>query len=72
MVDGERMRRFGGSLGGLYNEIGIGDVEGGLRRWDKYGGFGEEMNREMVGVMGDLNFGGRNNGAQNVLGEKKG
>ena len=51
LVHGDTMTTFVGSLAALYNQIPIGHVEAGLRTFDKYAPFPEEMNRQMVGVM---------------------
>ena len=51
LVHGDTMSTFAGSLAALYNQVPIGHVEAGLRTWDKYAPFPEEMNRQMVGVM---------------------
>lgn len=71
LVHGDTMTTFAGSLAALYNQIPIGHVEAGLRTWDKYAPFPEEMNRQMVGVMADLNFAPTNNAAHNLLAENK-
>ncbi|XVL25795.1 UDP-N-acetylglucosamine 2-epimerase (non-hydrolyzing) [Staphylococcus equorum] len=71
LVHGDTMSTFAGSLAALYNQIPIGHVEAGLRTWDKYAPFPEEMNRQMVGVMADLNFAPTNNAAENLIAENK-
>lgn len=71
LVHGDTMTTFAGSLAALYNQIPIGHVEAGLRTWNKYSPFPEEMNRQMVGVMADLNFAPTNNAARNLLNENK-
>lgn len=71
LVHGDTMTAFAGSLAAFYNQVPIGHVEAGLRTWDKYAPFPEEMNRQMVGVMADLNFAPTFNAAQNLLDENK-
>lgn len=71
LVHGDTMTTFAGSLAALYNQIPIGHVEAGLRTWNKYAPFPEEMNRQMVAVMADLNFAPTNNAAQNLINENK-
>lgn len=71
LVHGDTMTTFAGSLAALYNQIPIGHVEAGLRTWNKYAPFPEEMNRQMVGVMADLNFAPTNNAARNLINENK-
>ena len=71
LVHGDTMTTFAGGLASFYNQISIGHVEAGLRTWDKYSPFPEEMNRQMVGIMSDLNFAPTNNAAQNLKDENK-
>ena len=56
LVHGDTVTTFSGSLAAFYNQLPIGHVEAGLRSYDKYSPFPEEMNRQMVGVMADLHF----------------
>lgn len=71
LVHGDTMTTFAGGLTAFYNQISIGHVEAGLRTWDKYSPFPEEMNRQMVGIMSDLHFAPTINAAQNLLKENK-
>lgn len=71
LVHGDTTTTFAGSLAALYNRIPIGHVEAGLRTWNKYSPFPEEMNRQMVGTMADLNFAPTNNAARNLINENK-
>ena len=71
LVHGDTMTTFAAGLAAFYNQVSIGHVEAGLRTWDKYSPFPEEMNRQMVGVMSDLNFAPTNNAARNLLEENK-
>ena len=56
LVHGDTTTTFAGSLAAFYNQIDIGHVEAGLRTNDKYAPFPEEMNRQMVSCMADMNF----------------
>ncbi|MBF2778747.1 non-hydrolyzing UDP-N-acetylglucosamine 2-epimerase [Staphylococcus saprophyticus] len=71
LVHGDTMTTFAGGLTAFYNQISIGHVEAGLRTWDKYSPFPEEMNRQMVGIMSDLHFAPTINAAQNLIRENK-
>lgn len=71
LVHGDTTTTFAGSLAAFYNEISIGHVEAGLRTWNKYSPFPEEMNRQMTGVMVDIHFAPTEQAAQNLLNEKK-
>ena len=56
LVHGDTSTTFAGALAAFYHQIAVGHVEAGLRTWDKYSPFPEEMNRSMVGRMADLHF----------------
>ena len=64
-------RHFIASLAAFYNQIPVGHVEAGLRTWDKYSPYPEEMNRQLTGVMADLHFSPTKKSAQNLLNENK-
>src|SRR5699024_8259891 len=51
LVHGDTTSTFVGGLTAFYNQIPIGHVEAGLRTWNKYSPFPEEMNRVMVAHM---------------------
>ncbi|TDM10523.1 non-hydrolyzing UDP-N-acetylglucosamine 2-epimerase [Macrococcus lamae] len=71
LVHGDTTTTFAGSLAALYNEVAIGHVEAGLRTWQKYSPFPEEMNRQMTGVLADLHFAPTTDAAANLLRENK-
>ena len=56
LVHGDTMTTFAGGLAAFYNQAPIGHVEAGLRSYDKYSPFPEEVNRQLVGVLADLHF----------------
>ncbi|MEH7512321.1 UDP-N-acetylglucosamine 2-epimerase (non-hydrolyzing) [Gottfriedia acidiceleris] len=70
-VHGDTTTTFIASLAAFYNQITIGHVEAGLRTWDKYSPYPEEMNRQLTGVMADLHFSPTTKSAQNLLKENK-
>ena len=51
LVHGDTSTTFIGSLAAFYNQIAVGHVEAGLRTWDKYSPYPEEMNRQLTGVL---------------------
>nr|WP_088013337.1 UDP-N-acetylglucosamine 2-epimerase (non-hydrolyzing) [Gottfriedia acidiceleris] len=71
LVHGDTTTTFIASLAAFYNQIAIGHVEAGLRTWDKYSPYPEEMNRQLTGVMTDLHFAPTTKAAQNLLAENK-
>ena len=56
LVHGDTTTTFVGSLAAFYKKIKIGHVEAGLRTYNKYEPFPEEMNRKLTGAMTDLHF----------------
>ena len=56
LVHGDTSTTFAGALAAFYNMISIGHVEAGLRTFDKYSPFPEEMNRQLTGRMTDMHF----------------
>ena len=56
LVHGDTTTTFAGALAAFYNQVVIGHVEAGLRTYDKYAPFPEEMNRQMVDCLTDIFF----------------
>lgn len=56
LVHGDTSTTFVGSLAAFYNKIRIGHVEAGLRTFNKYLPYPEEMNRRLTGAMADIHF----------------
>lgn len=71
LVHGDTTTTFVASLAAFYNQVAIGHVEAGLRTWDKYSPFPEEMNRQLTGVMADLHFSPTEGSADNLRREAK-
>jgi UDP-N-acetylglucosamine 2-epimerase (non-hydrolysing) len=71
LVHGDTTTTFVASLAALYNKIAVGHVEAGLRTWNKYSPYPEEMNRQLTGVISDLNFAPTDTAAKNLLNENK-
>jgi UDP-N-acetylglucosamine 2-epimerase (non-hydrolysing) len=71
LVHGDTTTTFIASLAAYYNQIVVGHVEAGLRTWNKYSPFPEEMNRQLTGVMADLHFAPTAMSAENLLKENK-
>lgn len=69
LVHGDTTTTFAGSLAAFYNKISIGHVEAGLRTYDKYFPFPEEMNRRLTGAMADVHFAPTKNSKNNLLRE---
>ena len=71
LVHGDTATTFIGSLAAFYNKVAVGHVEAGLRTWDKYSPYPEEMNRQLTGVIADLHFSPTEKSAQNLIDEGK-
>ncbi|WP_276516041.1 non-hydrolyzing UDP-N-acetylglucosamine 2-epimerase [Oceanobacillus caeni] len=71
LVHGDTSTTFVASLAAFYNQIAVGHVEAGLRTWNKYSPYPEEMNRQLTGVMADLHFAPTEKSKQNLLNENK-
>jgi UDP-N-acetylglucosamine 2-epimerase (non-hydrolysing) len=71
LVHGDTTTTFVASLAAFYNSIPIGHVEAGLRTWNKYSPYPEEMNRQLTGVLADLHFSPTSQSRENLLTENK-
>ncbi len=56
LVHGDTTTTFAASLAAFYSKVKVGHVEAGLRTYDKYSPFPEEMNRKLTGSIADLHF----------------
>ena len=71
LVHGDTTTTFAGALAAYHSQIAIGHVEAGLRTWNKYSPFPEEMNRQMVGCLADMHFAPTEVSATNLRNEGK-
>lgn len=71
LVHGDTTTTYAGALAAFYNQVAIGHVEAGLRTYQKYSPFPEEMNRQMVGVLADYHFAPTKTSEANLLAEGK-
>ena len=69
LVHGDTTTTFAASLVAFYNQVRIGHVEAGLRTFDKYSPFPEEMNRQMTDCLADLYFAPTSESKENLLKE---
>ncbi len=56
LVHGDTSTTFSGALAAFYHKVAIGHVEAGLRTYDRYSPFPEEMNRVMTDALSNLAF----------------
>ena len=66
LVHGDTSTTFAGALAAFYHQVPVGHVEAGLRTYDKYSPFPEEMNRTLVGDIADLHFSPTKANAENL------
>lgn len=69
LVHGDTTTTFAASLVAFYNQVSIGHVEAGLRTFDKYSPYPEEMNRQMTDNLADLYFAPTSESKDNLLKE---
>ncbi|MDY4430144.1 non-hydrolyzing UDP-N-acetylglucosamine 2-epimerase [Evtepia sp.] len=69
LVHGDTSTTFSGALAAFYQKIAVGHVEAGLRTWDRYSPFPEEMNRTLVGDLAELHFAPTKANRDNLLAE---
>mgnify|MGYP001295598072 FL=1 len=69
LVQGDTTTTMAGSLAAFYHKIPVGHVEAGLRTWDKYAPFPEEINRRINSVIAELHFAPTDISRQNLLRE---
>ena len=72
LVHGDTSTTFAGALAAFYQKIPVGHVEAGLRTYDKYSPFPEEMNRTLVGDIAALHFAPTRANAENLKREAVG
>ncbi len=69
LVHGDTTTTFAGALAAFYSGVKVGHVEAGLRTFDKWSPFPEEMNRRLTGVLSDLHFSPTEANRENLIRE---
>ena len=69
LVQGDTTSTFVGALAAFYRRIQVGHVEAGLRTWDRFAPFPEEINRTLAGHVADIHFAPTESARQNLLRE---
>lgn len=70
LVHGDTSTTFVAALAAFYQQIRVGHVEAGLRTYDKYSPYPEEMNRVLTGHLADLHFAPTQRNVDNLLAER--
>lgn len=71
LVHGDTTTTLAAAMAAFYQQTKIGHVEAGLRTYDKYSPFPEEINREFVSLVADFNFAPTELAANNLIREGK-
>ncbi len=71
LVHGDTSTTFAGALAAFYQQVAVGHVEAGLRTYNKYSPFPEEINRQFVGLVADMNFAPTERSRDNLIAEGK-
>ena len=71
LVHGDTTTTFTAALAAFYQQIRIGHVEAGLRTGNLLSPFPEEANRQLTGVLANVNFAPTETARQNLLRENK-
>lgn len=66
LVHGDTSTSFVAALAAFYQQIPVGHVEAGLRTYDRYSPFPEEMNRNLTGKIAELHFAPTVNNKENL------
>ncbi|MBI5647484.1 MAG: UDP-N-acetylglucosamine 2-epimerase (non-hydrolyzing) [Ignavibacteriae bacterium] len=69
LVQGDTTTVFAAALAAYYHRVPVGHVEAGLRTFDKYSPYPEEMNRKLCGALTDFHFAPTQRAADNLLRE---
>ncbi|MFP4662472.1 MAG: non-hydrolyzing UDP-N-acetylglucosamine 2-epimerase [Halanaerobiales bacterium] len=69
LVHGDTSTTFVASLASYYQQIKVGHVEAGLRTYNRYSPFPEEMNRHLTGVLADIHFAPTTTSCANLIRE---
>ena len=69
LTQGDTTTAMVGALAGFYRRIRVGHVEAGLRTWDKFQPFPEEINRKIADAVCDLHFAPTAESRENLLRE---
>jgi len=69
LVHGDTSTTLASSLAAYYNRKALGHVEAGLRTYDKYQPFPEEINRKVASAIADLNFAPTEHAKNNLIKE---
>lgn len=70
LVHGDTTTAFSGALAAFYQQVPVGHVEAGLRTFDRYDPFPEEMNRRLVDALATWHYAPTLTNRDNLLAER--
>ncbi len=71
-IHGDTSATLAGAIQAFFHKIPLAHIEAGLRTYDKYNPFPEEINRQYVSLVADINFAPTDLAKRNLLKEYKG
>lgn len=71
LVHGDTTTTLSGTMAAFYNKVLVGHVEAGLRTYDKYSPYPEEINRQVTSTIADMHFAPTRVAKNNLLKEGK-
>lgn len=71
LVHGDTTTTLSGSLAAFYNQVKVGHIEAGLRTYNKYSPYPEEVNRQITGIIADMHFAPTEKAKDNLVKEGK-
>ncbi|MBY2479045.1 UDP-N-acetylglucosamine 2-epimerase (non-hydrolyzing) [Clostridioides difficile] len=71
LVHGDTTTTLATSLTAFYSKVFVGHIEAGLRTYDKYSPFPEELNRQLTGIIADIHFAPTSLARKNLISEGK-
>lgn len=69
LVHGDTATSMAAALAAYFAQCKVGHIEAGLRTWNKWSPFPEEMNRQITGRLADIHFAPTESARQNLLRE---
>jgi UDP-N-acetylglucosamine 2-epimerase (non-hydrolysing) len=69
LVHGDTTTTFSASLAAFYQQVSVGHVEAGLRSFNKYSPFPEEINRQLTGRICEMHFAPTEGNRKNLIAE---
>ena len=71
LVHGDTSTAYSAALAAFYQQVPVAHVEAGLRTWNRYSPYPEEMNRQMIDVLSELYFAPTERSIENLRRENR-